>query len=544
MESQRSFLFIGLLLVTFLLYQQWQLDNAPTPEVITEQTQAPESSTVTNSASDDVPASSQSDMPVTTASRQLITVNTDVLSIQIDSKGGDIVSTHLLKFPVEQGGEEKLQLLNDNTNGLYIAQSGLIGRDGPDASRKGRPVYESAQTEFNLVGDKLEVPLTFVNDKGVKFVKTFVFKANNYAVDVNYTIENNSSEISTLQFYGQMKLSMAVSEGSMMMPTYRGAAYSTAEESYEKYEFDDMQDRDLAKTTLGGWVAMIQHYFVSAWVPPAQDQNGIYSRVVSGGNGIIGIKSGAFDVQPGETGTYTASFYNGPKDQDALAALSEKLDLTVDYGIFFFISKPLFALLKILHELVNNWGIAIILITIIVKSVMYPLTKKQYTSMANMRKLQPKLLALKERYGDDRQKMGQATMELYRKEKANPLSGCLPMLVQMPIFLALYWVFLESVELRQAEFGLWITDLSAKDPFFVLPVLFGASMFLMQKLQPTPVTDPMQQKVMLWMPVMFSVFFLWFPAGLVLYWLVSNLISIAQMLYIYKAMEKDEAAKA
>ena len=295
---------------------------------------------------------------------------------------------------------------------------------------------------------------------------------------------------------------------------------------------------------MGGWVGMIQHYFVSAWVPSKDTQNNLYSRVVANGtSAIIGVKEPVFTVSPGETKTANAILFAGPKDQAELNNIHETLDLTVDYGFLWFVSQMLFSGLVFIYGVVGNWGIAIIIITIIVKSILYPLTKKQYESTAKMRALAPKMEQLKQRYGDDRQKMGQATMELYRKEKVNPMGGCLPLLLQMPIFLALYWVFLESVELRHAPFGLWISDLSAKDPYFILPILFGASMFLMQKLTPTPTMDPMQQKMMLWMPVIFSVFFLWFPSGLVLYWLVSNLISIAQMLYIYKQIDKKGIGK-
>ena len=259
---------------------------------------------------------------------------------------------------------------------------------------------------------------------------------------------------------------------------------------------------------------------------------------MNNGNGIVGVKGPELTVPAGESLTIVSTFYAGPKDQDNLAAIADGLDLTVDYGFLWFISQPLFALLTFIQSFVSNWGVAIIMITLIVKGAMYPLTKVQYESMAKMRNLKPKIDELQARYKDDRSKMGPAMMELYRKEKVNPMGGCLPMLVQMPIFLALYWVFVESVELRQAPFMLWIQDLSTQDPYYVLPVLFGISMFVMQKLTPMTVTDPMQQKIMLWMPVVFSVFFLWFPSGLVLYWLVSNLISLAQMLYIYRGMEK------
>ena len=283
---------------------------------------------------------------------------------------------------------------------------------------------------------------------------------------------------------------------------------------------------------------MLEHYFVSAWVPPQNETNNIYSRVLQDRYAAIGYTGDPLTVQAGETVELTSTLYLGPKDQDTLKSLAEGLHLTVDYGILWWISLPLFDLLKFLHSLTLNWGVAIILITIIVKGAMYWLTKKQYESMAKMRALQPKMQQLKERFGDDRQKMSQGMMELYKKEKVNPMGGCFPLLLQMPIFLALYWVLLESVELRHAEFFLWITDLSVKDPYFVLPVLTGASMFLLQKLQPMTIQDPMQQKIMTWMPVFMSIFFLWFPAGLVLYWLVSNVITLIQAKLIYASMEK------
>ena len=302
-------------------------------------------------------------------------------------------------------------------------------------------------------------------------------------------------------------------------------------------------DKNLKVSTEAGWVGMLEHYFVSAWIPPASQVNNLYTKLVQNQYAIIGFTGTPVNVASGETATIGAELYLGPKDQDNLAQLANGLDLTVDYGILWWLSQPLFALLQFLHSLVGNWGVAIILITVIVKGAMYPLTKKQYESMARMRNLAPKMQQLKDRFGDDRQKMSQAMMELYRKEKVNPMGGCLPIILQMPIFLALYWVLLESVELRHADFFLWITDLSVKDPYFVLPVLTGASMWLLQKLQPTTVTDPMQQKIMQFMPVAMSVFFLWFPAGLVLYWVVNNCLSIAQQWYITRQIEKGAASK-
>ncbi|CAM4270543.1 membrane protein insertase YidC [Pseudoalteromonas byunsanensis] len=538
MESQRTFLFIGLLLVSYLLFQEWnsaynqpKIDTSATTQVTTP---------TSNPVSEDVPASSQGDVPVapTKAIRSTISVITDVFEVKIDTKGGDIVEAKLLQHAETHGSEEPYLLLGEFENKQYIAQSGLIGLNGPDASRDGRPVYQSAQTAYTLNGEELRVPLTFVDNKGVSYTKTYVFKAGQYDVGLEYNIDNTTADPIQVQLYTQVKRTVQ-SKGSMVDQTYLGAAYGTSEEPYEKYSFDDMSEANLNKSTQGGYIAFIQHYFVSAWVPNQTVNSTIYT-LLRNGQGIIGVKNEPINIAAHSTSSMNATYYMGPKDSDALEAIQEDLDLTVDYGWLFFISQPLFVLLKLIYGVVGNWGIAIIAITILVKSALYPLTKAQYTSMAKMRMLQPKMQALKERYGDDRQKFGQATMELYRKEKVNPMGGCLPLLLQMPIFLALFYVFLESTELRHAEFMLWLTDLSAKDPYYVLPILFGASMFLTQKLQPMTVTDPMQQKMMTYMPLVFTFFFIIFPfpSGLVLYWLVSNLITIAQMLFIYRGMEK------
>ena len=400
-------------------------------------------------------------------------------------------------------------------------------------------MYQAASSHYDLEGDSLSVPLTWSSNAGISVTKTFTFYRDRNDVKVEYTITNNSGQPAQFEQYAQLKQTTAEQKGgNMFMPTYRGAAYSTQDDRYNKYGFDDIEDERLRETTVGGWVGMLEHYFVSAWVPPQDETNTLYSLMVNGQYAIIGYKGASSTVESGQALTLSSTLYLGPKDQDRLAELARGLDLTVDYGPLWMISKYLFKLLQILHDLVGNWGVAIILITIIVKGAMYWLTKKQYESMAKMRNLAPKMQQLKDRFGDDRQKMSQAMMELYRKEKVNPMGGCFPLLLQMPIFLALYWVLLESVELRHAGFILWITDLSVMDPYFVLPVLTGASMWMLQKLQPTTMTDPMQQKIMQWMPVMMSIFFIWFPAGLVLYWLISNVITLIQAKMIYASMEK------
>ncbi len=549
MESQRSFLVIGLALVSFLLWQQWHVDYGPKPAepVGTEQsTSSPNEGVASAEArpqsSEDVPVSSaqtaeQSDATTNAAASRLISVTTDTLDIKVDLVGGDVVYADLRQFPVKQGSAESYSLLRNNDQ-LYIAQSGLVGANGPDGNSKGRPRYSVTQQSYTLEGESLEVPLTWRNQAGITVTKTLQFTRGKHDVDVTYHIENNTAQTANFQQYAQLKQVIAESDGNVFMPTYRGAAYSTEDERYDKYTFDDIEDKNLRETTPGGWVAMLEHYFVAAWVPPQDDVNNIYSRLIRNQYAIIGFTGEPINVASGQSATLASKLYLGPKDQDELETIARGLDLTVDYGVLWWISKPLFKLLQILHGLVGNWGLAIILITIIVKGIMYPLTKKQYESMAKLRNLAPKMQQLKERYGDDRQKMSQGMMDLYRKEKVNPMGGCFPLLLQMPIFLALYWVFMESVELRHAEFFLWITDLSVKDPYYVLPILTGASMYLLQKLQPNTISDPMQQKIMQWMPVMMSIFFLWFPAGLVLYWLVSNVITLIQAKIIYASMEK------
>ena len=543
MESQRSLLFIALMVVTYLLFSQWQLQNAPAVE------QPTISQGINNEQVSDaefVPKSTDSSAPIakdTASSAKLISITTDTLRLKINTQGGDIVEAKLVKFHTEQGNNIPFTVMQ-NGNQKYVAQSGLTGANGVDRIIKGRPIYSSAQSSYELTGDNLTVDLTFQDDKGLSVTKRFSFSAGSYSIGVDYLINNNTSNSMSVQMYGQLKQSTLKDTSTGMLPTYRGAAYSTNEDRYEKYKFDDIAEENLNKTTPGGWVAMLEHYFVSAWVPNGEENNQLYSNFSNNQEAVIGFKAPAITIDAGQQGKTSALFYVGPKDQEVLKKIAPSLDLTIDYGFLWMISQPLFWLLLKIQSFVTNWGVAIIIITLIVKGGMYPLTKAQYTSMAKMRELAPKMAQLKERFGDDRQKMSQATMEMYRKEKVNPAGGCLPLILQMPIFLALYWVFLESVELRHAPFIFWIKDLSAMDPYFVLPVLMGISMFVMQKMQPMTIQDPMQQKIMQYMPVVFSIFMAWFPSGLVLYWFISNLISITQMKIIFSGIEKKKLAKA
>lgn len=541
MESQRSFLFIALMVVTYLLFNQWQTDNAP----VIEQPAVTQQTTPSNNNGEFVPESSATATSISNETKvvnaTLISVTNDVLSLKIDTKGGDIVEAKLLKFDTEQGNGIPFTILR-NDRDRYVAQSGLTGAQGLDRVIPGRPIYQTSATSYQAnANEPLVIDLNYIDNAGLSVTKRFTIIHDSYAINVEYIIANNTSSTASVQMYAQLKQTTLIDSSSGLIPTYVGAAYSTTEDVYEKYDFDDIAEANLNVSTQGGWVAMLQHYFVSSWVPEKSSNNQLYSSYSSNKDAVIGFKAPAITIEPNSTATTSAIFYVGPKDQDVLENIEENLDLTIDYGFLFMISQPLFWLLIKIQSIVTNWGVAIIIITLIVKGAMYPLTKAQYTSMAKMRALQPKMTQLKERFGDDKQKMSQAMMELYRKEKVNPAGGCLPLIVQMPIFLALYWVFLESVELRHAPFMLWIQDLSAQDPFYILPVLMGVSMFIMQKMQPMTVQDPMQQKIMQYMPVMFTVFFFWFPSGLVLYWLVSNIISIVQMKIIFSGIEKAKA---
>ncbi|ACE62161.1 putative Membrane protein insertase YidC [Actinobacillus pleuropneumoniae] len=534
MNSNRSLLVMGLLLVSFLIFTQWQQDFNPE---IQAQKQAQQQAQVA-SQSGDVPAASNANTVIAENATQgkTVTLESDVLRLTIDTLGGDVIASDLLAHNAELNSQTPFKLLQTGAT-TYVAQSGLVGKNGIDTNA-GRPQYQVAQDTFVLAEgqNEMSVPMTFEKD-GVLYTKTFVLKRGSYDVAVNFNVKNQTAATVEVQPYGQIKHTLLESSGSLTMPTYTGGAYSSAETNYKKYSFQDMEKANLDINTKAGWVALLQHYFVSAWVPNQDAENTIYSRT-NNGIATIGYRGPVTTIAPNSEATITSQLWTGPKDQKEMEATAANLDLTVDYGWAWFIAKPLFALLTFIQSIVTNWGLAIIGVTIVVKTILYPLTKAQYTSMARMRMLQPKIQEMRERFGDDRQRMSQEMMKLYKEEKVNPMGGCLPILIQMPIFIALYWTFMEAVELRHAPFFGWIQDLSAQDPYYILPLLMGASMFLLQKMSPSPVTDPVQQKVMTFMPVMFTVFFLWFPSGLVLYWLTSNIITIVQQWLIYRNLEK------
>ena len=554
MDIRRLVIYAGLAISSYMLILAWNQDygieNVTTPVAETSTESAPESGSDTPDMSEavdadvpdvsDQPAVSAADMPeVAAPTGDVITVQTDVLNLEINPKGGQVVSVRLPKYSKSIKQKDVPFTLLENSNArLFIAQSGLVGRDGID--KNNGALYSTENTEYTLNEgeDTLEVVLTHQSEKAY-VEKIFTFTRGEYLMDVRYKVRNISQEPWQGAFYAQLKRDGSddpSQSSSMGMQAYLGAALTTSEERYQKVSFDDLEEGKFKSVEEGGWAAILQHYFVSAWIP-AQDQQHTYNGRYVKGNYIFGFYDNSVSVAPGETATMGAQLYTGPKIQERLEEIAPNLNLVIDYGILWWVAQPLFWLLDNIHDFVGNWGVAIILLTVLIKLVFFKLSAMSYRSMANMRKVAPKMAEIKERYGDNREKLGQEMMKLYKTEKINPLSGCLPILVQMPVFIALYWVLMESVELRQAPFFLWIEDLSIKDPLFILPLLMGASMFIQFKLNPTP-PDPMQARVMQLMPVIFTVFFLWFPAGLVLYWVVNNVLSIAQQYVITKQIEK------
>ncbi|TVT82172.1 membrane protein insertase YidC [Pseudomonas sp. H3(2019)] len=552
MDIKRTILIVALAIVSYVMVLKWNQDYGqaalPTQNVASNQAAPaiPDTPLGNNAAaSADVPSantdiSAPAATPVVT-NKDLIHVKTDVLELAIDPQGGDIAQLMLPLYPRRQDHPEiPFQLFDNGGERTYLAQSGLTGTNGPDARPTGRPVYSTEQKTYQLADgqNQLNVDLKF-SDAGVNYIKRFSFTRGLYDLKVTYLIDNTSDKAWTGNLFAQLKRDASADPSSTTATgtaTYLGAALWTSAEPYKKVSMKDIDKASLKETVNGGWVAWLQHYFVTAWIPAKNDSNVVQTRKDSQGNYIIGFTGPVLSVAPGAKAETSATLYAGPKSQAILKELSPGLELTVDYGILWFIAQPIFWLLQHIHAIVGNWGWSIIFLTMLIKGIFFPLSAASYKSMARMRAVAPKLAALKEQHGDDRQKMSQAMMELYKKEKINPLGGCLPILVQMPVFLSLYWVLLESVEMRQAPFMLWITDLSIKDPFFILPIIMGATMFIQQQLNPTP-PDPMQAKVMKLMPIIFTFFFLWFPAGLVLYWVVNNCLSITQQWYITRKIE-------
>ena len=547
MESLRFILLISLGLVLALLWNAWQQDYGSTQ---TNQAQA----TKEKKPSVDIPPSISSASNIPTSSLQIssttpeegvIEVTTDIYRAQISLRGGSIVILDLLKFPVSlKEADKPVRLLSNEPQTLYVAQGGLLS-NGPAPTHDSTYTSPSHAYALNPGAESLEAPLYWESGDGITVKKTYKFLKSRYLITVQYEVQNNSNSPWTGGAYGQLQRTEPEKKGGRGVYTYTGAVISSAERRYEKISFNDMRKENLSRTIINGWAAMIQHYFVAAVVPDSTTEGQhFYSLFIDKGRSgndtdryVIGTATPRILVAPGERKIIQQEFYIGPKIQSELEKIAPGLELTVDYGKLWFLAKPLFWCLQKFHTLTGNWGAAIILVTLMLKILFFNLSAAGYRSMARMRKVQPRLLAIRDRYKDDRARLNKAMMDIYKEEKINPLGGCFPIVVQIPVFIALYWVLLESIELRQADFGLWIHDLSNQDPYFVLPVIMGITMLVQQKLNPAPV-DPVQEKVMMILPFVFTVFFAFFPSGLVLYWVVNNILSITQQWLITRNLER------
>ncbi len=549
MDNQRIFLGIALLFVLFLIWQTWieeqsALNRPPVAETSTSTTTGvapavPGDAPAPPPTQDVPPVTGTAPGPVLQSSEgERIRVTTDQFEAEISTVGGDLRIARLRDYPVAiNEPNTPFTLLNDISSDFFVAQSGLVSAGDAPAPNH-HAVYHTPQTEYRLAEgqDELLVPLTWSED-GITVTKTYRFMRDRFAFDVTHALENDSGAPWSGSQYRQLQRIPPASDGdSKFVHTYTGGVISSPEKKYEKVTFDDMAELPLDRQIQGGWSAMIQHYFVAAQIPPAQDLNRYYTRAVGSNQYVLGMTGPLTAVADGARTEFSSQMFVGPKIQSRLEVLAPGLELTVDYGWLTIIAQPLFWLLNAIHSLIGNWGWSIVLLTVLIKAVFFKLSETSYRSMANMRKLQPRMKSIREKFAHDKQKMNQAMMELYKKEKINPMGGCLPIVVQIPVFIALYWMLLESVELRQAPFMLWIQDLSAKDPYFVLPVVMGISMFIQQRLNPAP-PDPIQAKVMMALPLVFTIFFLWFPSGLVVYWVVNNVLSIAQQYVITKRVE-------
>jgi YidC/Oxa1 family membrane protein insertase len=557
MDNYRLILIFSWVFLLMLLWQAWEIDYGPKP------VQAPtqEMASLPSGAAGAVPGADPGadpgaipavSTPTGTASptptvesaapaATPIRVKTDLYTLTLSSRGGTVTELFLNDYPVSlKAPETKFQLMRPEPPDLFIAQSGLIGAD-PAQAPTHEAIFSSDRTSYEMEPgqQELRVELAWESGSGIRVIKSYRFQRGSYLVQMEQRVENRSDAPWTGREYRQLMRTAAgeYSGSSFFLYTYTGAALYSPQEKFQKVSFDDMTSQKLQRDVTDGWIAMIQHYFIGAWVPPRGEQNHFYSNALPDGRYVIGAYGQPVTVASTASHSFASGFVAGPKLQDHLESIAPGLDLTVDYGLLTFISKPIFWLMQWIYDLVGNWGWSIILLTLLIKLAFYKLSETSYRSMAGLKKLTPRLQALKDRYGDDRAKMNEAMMKIYKEEKINPLGGCLPILVQIPVFIALYWVLLESVEMRQAPFILWIDDLSTKDPYFVLPLIMGVSMYIQQKLNPAP-PDPMQAKIMMSLPFVFTIFFAFFPSGLVLYWVVNNVLSIAQQWYITKQIEE------
>lgn len=542
--NNRFLLYAAYGLVVFMIWQQWTIENSPVRSTVQSEETIPSELNETNDA--DIPeagiSKAKKERKVSsnnTKKGQFFKISNSNVELTVSSIGGDIVESKLLNFREKaEIGSNPISLFTQKREN-YIAQSGLI-HEKVDDNKQIAGLAPNHHDEFKLLklADRYVELIWQDKSNKINVLKKITLKEDDFVADISYQISNNSSKDWVGRAYNQLRRSKPKEGRSWITPSFFGAAYYEGD-SYKKISFDEISDTQMAEQISGGWVAMMQHYFVSAWAGKEGENSLFYTKEIKGKNRTeysIGMRSEPILIEPEQTATFSRTLFVGPKLQKNLEKVSPGLELTVDYGMLTFLSKPLFWLLDKIYSFTANWGWSIILLTILIKALFYKLSETSYRSMAKMKKFTPKIQTLRERYADDRQKLNQAMLEMYKQEKINPLGGCWPILIQIPVFIALYWVLLESVEMRHAPFILWIDDLSSKDPFYVLPLLMGVSMYIQQKLNPTP-PDPVQAKVMQFLPIIFTAFFAFFPSGLVLYWVVNNILSIAQQWKIVRTIE-------
>ena len=563
MDNIRFILVMAMLMISYMLWESWQIDYGPKPQAFVSDKPMMAGSNQTASAGNPNQTETNQQSSAAESSNKIIRVKTDVFALEIDTEGGTLRNLDLLQYPHEKentyvnkayeliGMEapEKdlspIRLFDSNPENLFLAQSGLVASESSVIAPDHHAIYSSEKTSYEMLDDQNEIsiPLSWTNEQGLRITKTFTFTRGSYAIDVAHKVSNHSGKPWNGRQYNQlMRIEHSDKSGNNFIRTYSGGVVYTQKDKYQKVKYDDMVDGNLDVSTQGGWSAFIQHYFASAWIPPAEEENHFYTKVLNNGRFVIGSYSQDVNVLPDSEGSFNAQMFVGPKIQPIMEAVTPGLELTVDYSWLTVVAKPIYWMLNKIYSFVGNWGLAILGVTFFIKALFFKLSKASFQSMAKMRKIQPRLKELQERYPDDRQKFNTEMMAMYKKEKVNPLGGCLPMLVQIPVFISLYWVLIETVELRQAPFMLWIQDLSAQDPFYLLPIVYGITMKIQQSLNPAPI-DPLQAQVMKMFPIVFTVFFLFFPSGLVVYWICNNSLSIIQQWYITKhVLEGDSKA--
>jgi YidC/Oxa1 family membrane protein insertase len=545
MDSLRLFAAMVLAVSVFLLFDAWNKERSTQLSGSEQTVQRSDASMPSPTAPPSIVAPTgrgNSAVDTPKANYFPIEIRTDVLIAEVDPVGGVLSRLEFTEHRDKLDKSRNFVLFQKDAIHTYLAQSGLIGEGLPNHTT----AYSSPATKYELRegSNEVVVHLTAPGSKAVGVTKTLTFHRGSYLIDEKYQIANHSTvETKPFAYFQLVRDGTPAAGDSKMVPTYTGAAVYTDESKFHKVSFSDIDKgkTDYPKHSKDGWIAMVQHYFLAALLPSDAVPREFYTKSLGGGLYTAGVIVPAESIAPGASGSIEARLYAGPQEQDKLAQLAPGLNLTVDYGWLTVIASPLFWVLSAIQKWTGNWGVSIILLTVIIKLLFFPLSAASYRSMAKMRVMAPKMQKLKEQYGDDRQRLHQAMIEMYKTEKINPLGGCLPIVVQIPVFIALYWVLLASVELRNAPFIWWIKDLSAQDPYYILPVLMGATMIIQTYLNPTP-PDPIQAKVMKIMPVAFSVFFFFFPAGLVLYWLVNNILSIAQQWQITRMIERSKSA--